>query len=501
MLPDLLALVQLYEAAGERMLNTSPYNQHAEAVQLMTVFKAKGLEFEHVFLPSCQDDVWGESSRGQSNRLTLPPNLAPIRPAGTTQDERLRIFFVAVTRAKLGLHLTSYLQSYSGKATKRLKYLHEVEDDHNTFQTLILPAEKQTVHRIDHQPPRLDDLELNWRHRHLEGLQNSSLRGLLSERLIKYQLSPTHLTTFLDLVYGGPEAFFFNCLLNFPGAPSDDAEYGNAIHETLQWYQLQINQAARATDRANEAITGTPVLPADDSPSATMPSINTTQAYFAGRLQQKHLPATRYPNYLERGNQALDIYLQARGHTFRPGDKAEYNFRNEGVLIGMNNSEQPVSSIPVAPNESMMLSDTDAGHTSQKPLHLTGKIDRMLINRADKTITVIDYKTGSSFNRWVSDHKLHKYRLQLYCYKLLIERSHTYRGYRVEQGILEFVEPDDKGAINALTLDFNDQELQRTVQLLSAAWQKIQTLDLPDVSSYDPSFAGSKQFEADLLAE
>lgn len=460
LLQDMLDLIGLYEAAGERMLNTSPYNQHAEAVQLMTVFKAKGLEFEHVFLPSCQDDVWGESSRGQSNRLTLPPNLAPIRPAGTTQDERLRIFFVAVTRAKLGLHLTSYLQSYSGRATKRLKYLNEVESGDGGFKTLILPAERQDVRRIDHQPPRLDDLELNWRHRHVEGLAETSLRDLLSERLANYQLSPTHLCSFVDLIYAGPEAFFFNCLLNFPSAPSADAQYGNAMHETLQWYQLQLN--ARG--------------PNGDGP----PTVEATQAQFEIRLRQKHLRDDLTKLLLQRGQHALGAYLAVRGKTFKPGDKAEYNFRNEGVLIAAGRDRQNGS--------------------EDKPAHLTGKVDRLVIDQQSRTITVIDYKTGAAFNRWSSDHKLHKYRLQLYCYKLMIESSRSFRGYTVGQGILEFVEPDDEGRIHYLELSFDQKELETTKRLLQAVWQCVCQLKFPDVSGYDQSLTGIKQFESVLLA-
>src|SRR5690606_38659537 len=72
-LPDLITFVGMYEEAEQQMVNTSPYNQDANAVQIMTVFKAKGLEYEHVFLPCCSDDVWGSSSRGNSNKLTLPP--------------------------------------------------------------------------------------------------------------------------------------------------------------------------------------------------------------------------------------------------------------------------------------------------------------------------------------------------------------------------------------------------------------------------------------------
>ncbi len=446
-LGNLISFVELYEQAGERMLNTSPYNQHAEAVQLMTVFKAKGLEFEHVFLPSCQDDVWGDSSRGQSNRLTLPPNLAPIRPAGTTADERLRIFFVAVTRAKLGLHLTSYLQTYSGRNTKRLKYLNEQDNGDGGFKTLILPAERQDVKRIEHEVPELSTLELNWRQRHYESLNSISLREILAHRLDDYQLSPTHLGTFTDLIHAGPQDFFFNYILNFPHASGPEAEYGTSIHETLQWIQQQVDK------------------------NDVMPGRKATLDYYAARLKQKRMLPPVHDQFLERGKFSLECYLTDRGKAiFKAGNKAEYSFRNENVHVG------------------------EAGE-----VWLGGKIDLMQVDREAKTICVIDYKTGKSFDRWISDPKLHKFKHQLICYKLLIENSRSYKIYKVDSGLIEFVEPDDNGKIHTLELKFSDADVAQTVALLQAVWRSVKALNFPDVSGYDATHSGIKQFETDLI--
>lgn len=449
-LADLLRLVQLYEDAGERMLNTSPYNQHAEAVQLMTVFKAKGLEFEHVFLPSVQDDVWGNASRAQSNRLTLPPNLLAIRPAGTTEDERLRIFFVAVTRAKIGLHLTSFTQTYSGRATKRLKYLNEQQSG-DGFKTLILPAEVQDVKHIDHEVPQLSTLELNWRQRHLDELQGSgasNLRDLLQGKLERFQLSPTMVTGFTDLLYGGPQDFFFKHILQFPQAAGAEADYGTAIHETLQWYQQQLDSTGQAP-----------------SPQAAI-------TYYDNHIARKHLLPEVSQQLKERGDYMLQHYLTARGDRFKAGNKAEHNFRNENVWVG--------------------------------PAHMSGKIDLMEIDRDNKTIAIVDYKTGKAYDRWSSDAKLHKYRHQLMCYKLLVENSRSYKGYRVKSARLEFVEPDEHNKLYSLELHFDDpkvkQELEHTSQLIQAIWQHAMALDFPDINSYDPSLTGIKQFETDLLA-
>jgi DNA helicase-2/ATP-dependent DNA helicase PcrA len=442
-LRDFLEFITLYEQAEMRMTNTSPYNQHAEAVQLMTVFKAKGLEFEHVFLPSCQDDVWGESSRASSNKLTLPPNLAPIRHAGASEDERLRIFFVAVTRAKIGLYFESFLQKYSGSMTKRLKYLHEEEQGDGSFKALVLPENSQPVEHTDDEVPALETLEANWQTRHWNGLAELRLRDLLSERLANYQLSPTHLGMFTDMIYGGPEVFFYQTMLRFPQAPMADGQFGNAIHETLEWTQIQVNQ------------------------HETLPPIADILKYFATAMTAKKLAADQTERLIERGQHALKTYLNQRGQTFQKGNKPEYNFRNEGVLIG--------------------------------DVHMSGKIDRMDIDTASKTITVVDYKTGKTFDRWSSDAKLHKYKRQLYCYKLLIENSRTYRGYKVEQGVLDFIEPDENGKTYSLSLNFNDKELGETKALLAAMWVCVRDLNFPLVSDYPATLTGIKQFETDLL--
>lgn len=442
-LRDLITLVEMYEAAEERLLNTSPYNQQTNAVQLMTVFKAKGLEFEHVFLPSLQDDVWGSTSRGNTNRLTLPQNLAPIRHAGATDDERLRILFVAMTRAKLGLRLTSFAKTYTGKDTRRLKYLNEQQQEDGSFKALALPEHAQVVIASDHEAPALESLELNWRERHLEARGATRLDGLLKERLRQFQLSPTHLTSFIDVEYGGPEAFFFDVILRFPKAPTVHSQFGDAIHETLEWVQHHVTA------------------------QGALPSLMNVQKYFAARLRRCHLTDSQYGLERERGEKALAAFLEQRGHIFTPNDKAEHNFRNEGVFVG--------------------------------DVHLGGKVDRMEINRQARTITVVDYKTGRSHTKWSRKTSLHKYQLQLYCYKILIEGSATYQGYTVTSGRVEFVEPDADGIIQSLELKFKPEELERTKHLLQAVWRLAQELNFPDISEYTPDLKGMEAFESLLL--
>jgi DNA helicase-2/ATP-dependent DNA helicase PcrA len=442
-LPDLLTFIGLYEAAEQQMLNTSPHAQAKDAVQLMTVFKAKGLEFEHVFLTSCQNDVWGSAARGNSNKLTLPANLAAIRHAGATDDERLRILFVAITRARYGLHLTSYAQDYTGKKTPKLKYFDEEEQPDGSFKALILPSTAKNIKASERAAPELIALEIDWRGRHANGPKIANLQALLDNRLQNYQLSPTHLTTFIDMEYGGPESFFLRTLLRFPGAPTIDSEFGNTIHETLEWYQHQLSQY------------GGP------------PTVADTLAQFSERLQGRQLLPRELSLLAERGEHALRAYLASSSTSFTATTIAEKNFRNENVFIGN--------------------------------VHMAGKIDRLEVNTAARTITVVDYKTGKSYDRWSSEAKLHRYQLQLYCYKLLVEHSRTYKGYTVTTGRLDFIEPDNSGIVHSLELTYKPEEVARTKELLKSLWQHVHELNFPSNANYASSLTGIRAFENDLL--
>ena len=93
-----------------------------------------------------------------------------------------------------------------------------------------------------------------------------------------------------------------------------------------------------------------------------------------------------------------------------------------------------------------------------------------------------------------------RYRRQLYCYKILVENSRTFSGYRVRQGRLEFIEPDTSGRINTLEVTFTADEEEHTAQLLQALWQHVHQLRFPQTSAYSAGTSGIARFEQDLIA-
>lgn len=442
---DILNFINLYTSAEQQMLNTTPHMQHANAVQIMTVFKAKGLEFEHVYLPACQDEVWGGAGGARGNNMALPKNLAPIRHDGGTDDERLRVFFVAVTRARYGLHLTSYTSTYSGKNTKRLRYLNEQLQEDDSVKTLILPEPSQEVLRPGHEPPTLENLEHNWQVRHRNFYNNVDLFTLLKDRLQKYRLSPTDVTSFIDVQYGGPEAFFFNSILKFPQAPSVSMLFGNTVHSTLEWIQYSCSE------------------------TQTLPTAQEIEQYFEKQLAKYNLPKQDFELEKARGTSALKSFITQRGSIFAKEGKAEVSLRNDNILIG----------------DALM----------------TGKIDRLEIDRENKTLTIVDYKTGKSPTSANDGAKLHKYTLQLYCYAIMLSQSKTYQDYTVKNGRLEFIEPNKESNIDVIDITFEHDEMLRVKELLQSIWKHVQELNFPDTSGYPTSKTGILAFEKKLLED
>jgi DNA helicase-2/ATP-dependent DNA helicase PcrA len=90
-----------------------------DAVNVLTIHKAKGLEFRAVFLVSLVQGRFPWSHRKQS--IELPDSLIKeILPSGDfhIQEER-RLFYVGMTRAKEELYLTS-ADDYGGKRLRRV---------------------------------------------------------------------------------------------------------------------------------------------------------------------------------------------------------------------------------------------------------------------------------------------------------------------------------------------------------------------------------------------
>jgi len=114
--------------AGEEGALLADLEAGPDVVRIMTIHGAKGLEFPYVFVVNLVDRKFPTSRR--SDAIPLPKGLAPSR-SDTDEalfhlEEERRLFYVAITRAKDRLFLTS-AEDYGGaRKRKASRFLEEV---------------------------------------------------------------------------------------------------------------------------------------------------------------------------------------------------------------------------------------------------------------------------------------------------------------------------------------------------------------------------------------
>jgi len=123
---DLVSFVDVHENSDILLNDTSPFTGADNAIKLMSAHKSKGLEFDTVFLLSCQDENW--SKGGRKNKIRLPENL-PIDVGSDETDDDLRLFYVAISRAKEDLTITSYRSSNWGREIERSQFIDIIDEE------------------------------------------------------------------------------------------------------------------------------------------------------------------------------------------------------------------------------------------------------------------------------------------------------------------------------------------------------------------------------------
>ena len=413
-LEDLIMMISDYESAKMPLTVNSPYREADDAVSILTAHKAKGLEFKYVFIISADHTAWGKG-KGNNNLLSLPKNLTQIRHTGITDSERLRVLYVSLTRAKETLYITNSEHDFSDKSPERLEYLNEYDTDDGVVSPLI-PSGKVVLH--DELLSSFDNLSnvKNWLTPFVAS--NPDLRLLYKERVDKFRMSASALTTFLDIVYAGPQAFFKSYILRAPREPQTfELAYGDLIHQTFE--------------------------------AVTNHDLNDDEAvdFFLKQLEAAELPHDIKKRINDRGAKELAISLKRFGELLRKG-KAEVDLGAEKILI---------RNVPV-----------------------TGKIDHMIIDEANKQIEIYDFKTGSFHKeRWQSHATLFKYMLQLIFYKKMLENS-SYSKYKVTKAHILFVIPDSDDELYDKEYVFNEQDDDYFMQILIATYEAISSLKFID---------------------
>jgi DNA helicase-2/ATP-dependent DNA helicase PcrA len=252
-----------------------------ESVQVMTAHKSKGLEFEVVYVPHVVDSSWSGATKKKYFDIPLQSH-TPGMEHEFIEDER-RLLYVAMTRAKYTLCISSSGTNSAGKELIPARLLEEIEAKLiNDCDTSVEDAKFSPVAFLEHSahPPEID---------------GQLLLKLLSER----GFSATSLNNYLK----SPWDYFFRNVLRIPETQAVHMQFGTAMHAVLEYITRHHTQSGKLpsdTDIKNKLEVALNKLP-----------VNTEE----------------YVRLLEKGFEALMLYVPHMAASLPKTTKEEFKLR------------------------------------------------------------------------------------------------------------------------------------------------------------------------------
>ena len=214
-LKDFVELLDLEADAGETG-NLKLSFADADTVKVMTVHGSKGLEFKYVFVAFLVDKKFPTINRGE--KISIPDSLVKekVTEGSTHLEEERRLFYVAMTRARDTLFLTS-ASDYGGARDKKVsRFIEEAG--------ILFSEEKIKLGKKGKKVPFLDKIE--------------ALNGKKREYGFKYELPAKFSFSQLEAYGNCPLQYKFNFILKIPVLSKPVFVFGRVMHDTLRDFLL-----------------------------------------------------------------------------------------------------------------------------------------------------------------------------------------------------------------------------------------------------------------------
>ncbi|MHB8540849.1 MAG: ATP-dependent helicase [Candidatus Acidiferrales bacterium] len=229
-----------FQQAGGEIAQTE--ESADDAVQLLTVHSAKGLEFDHVFVLTISDGEF--PARPQAPVLEFPAALMKEeQPKGEfrIQEER-RLFYVAMTRARRLLTLSTIVNNRK----KWSPFLEDILEDpqlkaahaEQLAPKVVIPKEGETVGSLPADPRRpqlFPAIPENSRAYSRIALWARAFHPPLGEPL---QLSASAIETYKSC----PMKYLLQQVWGIRGGPQAAMTFGNVMHTTIREFVREIRK-------------------------------------------------------------------------------------------------------------------------------------------------------------------------------------------------------------------------------------------------------------------
>ena len=392
----------------------------AEGVQFITAHSSKGLEFDHVFVVRCNRPEWEDSEAGRMpysiTKLLQGKEIKLSNDTTAEEDieERRRLFYVAITRAKKSLHLSHNQKKITATKvsdSQPSSFLYDVDlalpEKANTPDTShLLFVQEALLKRT--AKPKLDNDRMDW-------IQN---------RINHFKFSPSTLYSILECGL----KFYFTRIVRVPDAPSPAAAFGTAMHAAMkhwvdswtkqkQWLSLQevIQQFEREMYRQRHGF---------------------NEKQFKLRMQQ--------------GKDLLPLYYEARSAEFRSYE----------VVLTEKSISAVIEGIPITG-----FLDKIVFHGNRATVidYKTGKPDN-------------SKKKAAAPGPRSSDKLPNPYWFQLGVYQLMTNNQ-AGKSWDCNMAMIDCVEKDENGEFPLIKLHFDDADNEKIKHWIVEANQKLTSLD------------------------
>lgn len=427
---DFLRSIELIEEHNLQ-ITIEDLNVRKQAVHLSTVHKAKGREWEQVFLYQCVDKKWGNNRKRELIKLPAEILLNTNLDAKERNEDERRLFYVALTRAKKQV-IISHPETIITEGRSRdvvpsmfLTEVQESDESKNAWQEVDTTLDEENsadylakLLEPDPTPSSLvtshkEKLYLNW-------------------LLDNFRWSVTALNTYLR----SPEEFIHNTLLRVPRAKIPQLAFGTAMHNTMEFLYKTFQQTGE------------------------YPELNSLKKQFEIALEQEILDLDEHKKRLKYGQEVLDRYYLELEHK-NPNPLFIERFFGSG-------------------KQKVYLDD----------IALTGRIDRIdWIDVKKKQVKVVDFKTGKARSaneiegKTVSSNLSERerdlpesirgpYKRQLLFYKLLTKLDKSFP-YEVLSGEFEFVEPNPRDKIVVRNFELLDEDVKELEKLIKSVVKEL----------------------------
>jgi DNA helicase-2/ATP-dependent DNA helicase PcrA len=268
------------EAGDSGSLRPPEWEQGPEAVKIMTVHGAKGLEFAYVFIVNLVDKRFPTIERREP--IELPDELVKERlPEGDwhLQEER-RLLYVGITRAKRGIFFTA-AEDYGGTRKKKpSRFILELDL-------------KSRVHKLKSS--------------FLKKLETGPLQKENNLALLKKALPPYFSFTQLKAFEKCPKQYKYAHLLKIPVQGRATFSFGQTIHTTL----LNFFKLVRERSNANQQdLFGNPIGKKTENSEPLVTWAELQQLYQAAWIDSWYEDVRQKNDYKKRGIEYLKRFYE-----------------------------------------------------------------------------------------------------------------------------------------------------------------------------------------------